>query len=209
MACSLFCHPRLVGAALTCASLGAEHALQDCAPAPLFQLPMVPERQLARLIVSILIDGKPSDVLLDTGGFWSLINPSFAHRIYPSFRKSRNRGPRLASPRASSALQNRLVKVPSIQIGSIQASDVDFFVEPEGSWDIDTVATLGANWLSRMDVEIDPLDNKVRFYPRNNCGGDVGALAAQRLGRTAGHDRTSGQNLITIPIMLDGQEIWP
>ncbi len=196
-----------LGTVKTCFAIGvllaavvsfAEPALADaCTPEPMFQMPMV-QNDLGSPIVSILIDNRPRDVLLDTGGFWSLISPMI-DRAYPS-RKSGIEG-RLG---LQGIVLSKAVRVPSIQIGSMRVPDVDFFEEPEGNWE--TVATLGANWLSRLDVEIDPLDNKVRLYPRNNCGGDVVHWPHSDLADLpVSVDR--GQNLITIPIVLDGQEI--
>jgi tetratricopeptide (TPR) repeat protein/predicted aspartyl protease len=195
VACS-FAIRTLMGAALACVSLGASRA-EDCAHAPLAVLPMVPNDN-GTPIVSILIDNKPSDVLLDTGGFWSLINPSFAHR-YGSFR-SRVEG-RLG---LQGIRLDRVVKVPSIQIGSLKTPDVGFFVEPEGY--IDTVATLGGNWLSRMDVEIDPGAKTVTFFPGSQCGSEVVNWPHSDLAELPVRiDR--GQHLVTIPLELDGQEV--
>jgi len=149
-------------------------------------------------IVSILIDGEPSDVLLDTGGFWSLITPSFAGRynVYRSKIEGRLglQGIRL----------NRAVEVPSIKIGSLRTTGVDFFVEPAGY--IDTVATLGGNWLSSMDVEIDPGAKAVTFFPSSHCGSGVVSWPHSDLAELPVRiDR--GQHLVTIPLELDGQEV--
>jgi hypothetical protein len=92
----------LTGALLSMAALTGSYA-QDCTHAPLVELPMIPNDD-GTPIVSILIDGKPSDVLLDTGGFWSLISPSFARQFgsYRGtgrlYRNCRDAGRELAGP---------------------------------------------------------------------------------------------------------------
>jgi tetratricopeptide (TPR) repeat protein len=195
VACS-FAIRTLIGAALACVSFGASRA-EDCANSPLAVLPMVPNDN-GTPIVSILIDDKPSDVLLDTGGFWSLINPSFAKQ-YGSYR-SRIEG-RLG---LQGIRLDRVVEVPSIQIGSLKTAKVDFFEEPEGY--IRTAATLGANWLSRMDVEIDPVAKKVIFFPTSRCRDEIVNWPHSDLAELPVKiDR--GQNLVTIPLELDGQEV--
>jgi tetratricopeptide (TPR) repeat protein len=186
----------LIGVVLACVALGASHA-EDCTGLPLAELPMVPNDN-GTPIVSIMIDDKPSDVLLDTGGFWSLINPSLAGRYVVHRTKIEGRlglqGIRL----------NRAVEVPSIQIGPLRTLGVDFFIEPAGY--IDTVATLGANWLSRMDVEIDPGAKLVTFFPGSRCGSEVVTWPHSDLAELPVRiDRE--QHLVTIPLELDGQEV--
>ena len=186
----------LTGAALSLAALTGSYA-QDCTHAPLAELPMIPNDD-GTPIVSILIDDKPNDVLLDTGGFWSLIGPSFA-RQFGSYH-SRIEG-RLG---LQGIRLNRAVQVPSIQIGSLKVPDVDFFEEPDGY--IETAATLGANWLARMDVEIDPVVKKVTFFPSNHCRNEIVNWPHSDLAELP-VTVDQGQNLITIPLELDGQEI--
>ena len=66
--------------------------------------------------------------------------------------------------------------------------------------------TLGANWLSRVDVEIDPLGKQVGFYPASRCGADVVRWPHSDFAELPVRiDRT--QNLITIPMILDGREV--
>jgi len=195
VACS-FAIRTLIGAALACVSLGASRA-EDCAHSPLVELPLVPNDN-GTPIVSILIDDKPSDVLLDTGGFWSLINPSFAGP-YGSYR-SRIEG-RLG---LQGIRLNRAVVVPSIQIGALRTPDVDFFEAPEGY--IGAVATLGANWLSRMDVELDPGAKTVRFFPSSHCGSAVVNWPRSDLAELPVRI-DQAQHLLTIPLELDGQEV--
>jgi len=169
----------------------------ECDPQPMIELPIV-QNDLGSPIVSIQIDGQSRDVLLDTGGFWSLISPSISGG-YP-VRNSGIEG-RLG---LQGIKLSRAVRVPSIQIGSLNVPNVDFFEEPAGNWE--TVATLGANWLSRLDVEIDPLTNQVSFFPQDNCAGNVVRWLHSDLAELpVTLDR--GQNLMTIPLVLDGQEI--
>jgi tetratricopeptide (TPR) repeat protein/predicted aspartyl protease len=186
----------LTGAVLSMVALSGSYA-QDCTHSPLAELPMIANDD-GTPIVSILIDGKPNDVLLDTGGFWSLISPSFARQY--GARRSRIEG-RLG---LQGIRLNRAVQVPSIQIGSLKIPNVDFFEEPDGY--IETAATLGANWLGRMDVEINPVDKKVTFFPSNHCRSEIVDWPHSDLAELpVTVDR--GQNLITIPLELDGHEI--
>jgi len=186
----------LIGAALACVALDGSRA-EECAHAPLVELPMVANDN-GTPIVSILIDNKPYNVLIDTGGFWSLINPSFAKQ-YGSHRSGIEGRLGLQGVKL-----NRAVRVPSIQIGSLKIPDVDFFEEPDGY--IDSAATLGANWLSRMDVEIDPAGKTVTFFPSSHCRSEIVSWPHSDLAELpVTIDR--GEHLVTIPLELDGQEV--
>ncbi len=186
----------LIGVSLACVTLGGSRA-GECAHAPLAELPMVRDDD-GTPKVPILIDGQPHDVLLDTGGFWSLIAPSFA-RQYGSYHSGIEGRLGLQGIRL-----DRAVQVPSIQIGTLKTSNVDFFEEPDGY--IETAATLGANWLSRMDVEIDPVARKVTFFPSSHCGDEIVGWPHSDLAvLPVKIDR--GEHLVTIPLELDGQVI--
>jgi tetratricopeptide (TPR) repeat protein len=185
------------GAALSVAVLAAVARAEDCTHDPLVELPMV-QNDLGTPIVSILIDGRPHNVLLDSGGFWSLVDPVFA-KPYGRY-KSRIEG----QLGLDGVKLNRAVHVPSIQLGPVKIPKVDFFEAPAGYLQVE--ATLGANWLSRFDVEIDPVGKKVVFFPQNHCEADILHWPHSDLAELPVMiDRR--QNLVTIPLELDGKEI--
>ncbi|MDB5392652.1 MAG: hypothetical protein JWM91_158 [Rhodospirillales bacterium] len=168
----------------------------ECVPKLLVEMPML-QNDLGSPVVSILIDNRPRDVLLDTGGFWSMLSPSIA-KLYGTRRSG------IAGRLGLEGVKiDRAVKLPSIQIGPVKVPDVDFFEAPEGY--SDNAATLGANWLSRFDVEIDPVDSKVSFFFQNHCGNAVYWLHNDLAELPVRIDRS--ENLITIPLILDGREI--
>jgi len=186
----------VIGAGLTLGMLAGARA-DECTHDPLVELPLVPN-DLGTPIVSIRIDDQPRDVLLDSGGFWSLLDPAVA-------RSYRSRQSRIIGQLGLEGVKlDRAVQVPSIQIGQVKVPNVDFFQAPQGY--LQTVATLGANWLSRMDVEIDPVNKKAVFYPLNHCEADILRWPHSDLAELpVKFDRR--QNLITIPLILDGQEV--
>lgn len=191
--CRLFGGP-LLGMALFASVLA--HAA-DCTHAPLAELPLIPNDE-GTPVVSLRIDGTPRNVLLDTGGFWSLIDPSIA-RDY-SIHRSRVIG--------QLGLQGipltRAVTVPMIEIGGKTFRDADFFLEPRGY--TPTAATLGANWLGSLDVEIDPASGKAVFYPSSHCRDDIGRWPHSELAALP-ITVDPAQRLITIPLELDGKPI--
>jgi tetratricopeptide (TPR) repeat protein len=149
-------------------------------------------------IISVEIDGQPRKMLIDTGGFWSLIDPAIAAG-FPT-RRSEVTG-RLGLDGIELA---RAVTAPSVQLGPIKAEHVDFFAAPPGYVGVD--GTLGANWLKLLDVEIDPVRRTVSFFSQKHCDGqvvhwphrDVAVLPVR-------FDRIG--SLMTIPVTLDGEEM--
>ena len=192
------CAVLLTTALLSVPPCGARIAhAEDCGLRPVADLPMIGD-DLDGPVVSILIDGRPRNVLVDTGAFESLLDPSVAAglRIHNSGIQGRlGLG---AIPLA------KMVLAPSVQIGSRRFDDVDFFRAPAGYLEPD--GTLGTNWLSDMDVEIDPVERKVRFFTTARCGSDVVHWPHRDLAVVDTRFDGVG-HVLTIPIMLDGQEI--
>ena len=183
----------LAGMALAAIALAGARA-GDCTHEPLAQLPMIPNDD-GTPVVTLRLDGVQRSVLLDSGGFWSLIDPSITQGYH------RYRSGIVGQLGLQGIPLNMAVSVPSMEIGSETISDVDFFVEPGGY--IPTAATLGANWLSRWDVEIDPAARQVAFFPPSHCRDEIMNWPHSDLAvLPVTIDRR--QHLISIPLELDG-----
>jgi tetratricopeptide (TPR) repeat protein len=186
----------LAGMALALFALAGVRA-DDCTHTPLARLPLIPNDD-GTPVVSLRLDGMQRNVLLDTGGFWSLIDPAIT-RFYPHHRS------KVVGQLGLQGIPlTRAVTVPSIEIGSEKVSDVDFFEEPSDY--IPTAATLGANWLSRWDVEIDPAAGQASFFPPSHCRDAImswphsdSAVLPVRIDRR--------ERLVTIPLELDGRTL--
>ncbi len=170
---------------------------ESCDHRLLFELPMLVNDQ-GSPVVAIKIDGRPRDVLLDSGGFWSMIQPSVAE----PYRHGRSKIDAWLGLQGIHV--DTVVNVPSVQIGPAIIPHVDFFEEPAGFSDFP--ATLGANWLSRFDVEIDPVKDQASFYTPSRCGDGVVDWPHSDLAQLA-VKIDSGVNLMTVPVVVDGQAI--
>ena len=143
----------------------AAQAAEDCTLKQLVEAPMLPDEDYSP-IISVMIDDQPRKVLLDTGGFWSMISPEAAAGL------TQHSSPVEARLGLQGLPMTKYVKQPSIQIGPARIPDVEFFVGPEGYLQrID--ATLGAEWLSQFDVEVDPVKNTVSLFSHDHCEGQV------------------------------------
>jgi tetratricopeptide (TPR) repeat protein len=186
----------LAGMTLALTALAGAPAA-DCTHAPLVRLPLIPNDD-GTPVVSLRLDGTPRTVLLDTGGFWSLIDPSIT-------RGYRHRRSGIVGQLGLQGIPlTKAVTVPSIEIGSERISDVDFFEEPSDY--IPTAATLGANWLSRWDVEIDPAARQATFFPPSHCRDEImnwphsdSAVIPVTIDRR--------ERLVSIPLELDGRPL--
>ena len=149
-------------------------------------------------IVKILVDDQPRRMLLDTGGFWSVIDPGIAS----AYRHER--APLRVSLGTAGIPLDTIVRVPSVQLGIVKFPKHEFFVLPsEYGSNID--GTLGADWLQGFDLEIDPAKNMARLFMKNSCDGPLIYWPHEDDAEVPIHiDR---QKHITIPVVLNGQEI--
>jgi tetratricopeptide (TPR) repeat protein len=180
---------------ISCVSVDV-HA-ETCTLRRLTLQPMLQDEDFSP-VISIQIDGKPRKLLLDTGGFWSMIAPQAAEGHTP--RKAAF-GSLLGTQGIS---LEKSVKLSSVQIGPALFSNAEFYLAPPDYFDVD--GTLGANWLSNFDVEIDPVGNTASLFSKDHCKGQVVYWAHQdeaaipfRLERYGNH--------IAVPLSLNGQTV--
>src|ERR1700753_3028524 len=102
--------PRMLAGAALAMILLAGSSAAECAHAPLAELPMVPNDD-GTPVVSLKIDGTPRDVLLDTGGFWSLIDPAIARDYF------HHRARIVGQLGLQGIPLTRAIMVPSLEIG--------------------------------------------------------------------------------------------
>jgi len=163
------CHAAGMRIAALCLSLvglsAASHAAEQCKLERLVEAPMLQDDDYSP-IISVMLNDKSTKVLFDTGGIWSMITPEASaglqQRASPVDLRLGLQGLPLT----------KYVKVPSLQIGPAKIPNVEFFVGPEGYLQrMD--ATLGAEWLSQFDVEIDPVKNTASLFSHDHCEGQV------------------------------------
>jgi len=185
----------LTGAFLLAWTFGAAGA-EPCNLSLVTELPLEGS-DIGSPIVKILVDNQPRRMLLDTGGFWSLLDPgltaAYKHTKAPVSGRLGLKG----------IVLDTIVRVPSIQIGIVLFKNNEFYVAPSEYGSVD--GTLGANWLQGFDVEIDPARNMARMFVKNRCEGAVIYWPHDDAAEIPIHiDR---DKRITIPVVLNGQEI--
>ncbi len=176
----------------------AETGNQDCALAKIAELPMLAD-EYGSPIVSTMLDNQPRRMLIDTGGFWSLIDPA----IGPQYN------PKSLGVTGMLGLEGiritKVARIPSLQLGVVKFSYGEFFLSPP-HYNDNFEGTLGANWLKTMDVEIDPVTKKVSLFSQQHCEGNVIYWPHQDEA-VVPLDIDRMQGTISISIKLNGKEI--
>jgi tetratricopeptide (TPR) repeat protein/predicted aspartyl protease len=113
-------------------------------------------------IVPVRVEGQPRRILLDTGGFASILDPSVipAHRGHPT------------STTGVLGLDGvpltKSIRLNSVEIGPAMPKSVEFLVGPPAYAGID--GTLGADVLKNADLELDPVKGTAAFFEPARCG---------------------------------------
>lgn len=145
---------------LCLSSAGLARTDQACNLTRIAELPMEEHGERGP-IVPVRIEGQTRKLLLDTGGFSSILDPSFiqGHRGHAvSMQGVLGLG---SEPLTKS------VRVESIELGPAVLKNVDFFVAPPSYGEID--GTIGANILQGFDVELDPVKGTVSLFMHADC----------------------------------------
>jgi tetratricopeptide (TPR) repeat protein len=113
-------------------------------------------------IVPVRIEGQPRRILLDTGGFASILDPS----VIPAHRGH------AASTTGVLGLSDmpltESIRLNSVEIGPAMTRSVEFLVGPPAYGSID--GTLGADVLKGTDLELDPVEGTAAFFEPARCG---------------------------------------
>jgi tetratricopeptide (TPR) repeat protein/predicted aspartyl protease len=148
------------------------------------------------VLVPVQLGDQPTALALDTGGVWGVLQSDVAAGL------ARHKATFQVQGAAGKAMW-RYVEVPTLQIGALHGKDVQFYVGGNQGIDKSKMAgTLGANVLSRYDLEIDPRLGKVNFFEHNRCGGN---LAYWNTADAASLSFDLDDHLITLPVLLDGK----
>jgi predicted aspartyl protease len=160
----------LAGAALGCALLASGQTLADeaCHLTMVASLDFVPTDEYAVTLPATL-DNMPTRMLVDTGGVATTISDDWAvnQRLR---RKKFERGVYFSDYQGNPL--EWYAYIPSLQIGTLHASDVRALIEP-GWLDKDVVGTLGPDFLLHYEVEVDFAAHKLNLFSQDHCPGQV------------------------------------
>jgi len=154
--------PLLLAAGRLCFG-GAQsvYAETPCNLTPIAELPMENHGERGP-IVPVRIEGQTRRILLDTGGFASILDPSVipGHRGHPTSTTG--------ALGLNGILLTRSIRIDSVEIGPAMPRSVEFLVGPPAYAGID--GTLGAEVLKNADLELDPVKGTATFFAPTHCG---------------------------------------
>jgi predicted aspartyl protease len=160
-------------------------------------------RRGEQAFVTIAVNGKNLNLLLDTGDFVTSLTPEAATRLaLPASSE-----PGLQMTGIGGAYVAPVVEAADVQYLGEHVSNVPFPVLPGSEFrpeeHIDGL--FGANFLSAYEVEMDFPAGKLRFYRHNaGCGSTGPAWVAQATRLTA---TNAGHDLLLIPVSINGVEL--
>ena len=167
-------HPRLRAKAilllllatgcLCSAGAGPARAEQPCDLTRIAELPMENHGERGP-VVPVQIAGQMRRILLDTGGFASILDPSVipghqGHSTATTGVLGLGRVPLTKS-----------VRLDSVELGPASPKNVDFLVGPPAYAGVD--GTLGVDVLKDTDLELDPVKGTASFFAPARCGSGI------------------------------------
>ncbi len=181
---------------------GAALAQEECRLTLAVSLPMSPEH-INRVIVPAMIDGKPLQLMIDTGSGVSGITAEAAARlgIEPHLITGELKG---RFPYGGGRVTH-FVRAERFTLGGMTAPDVQLMLLPGKFAEADGL--MGADFLRQFDVEFDFAASKVNLFRPHPCPGKVvywtsSAPVAVIPFRNEQYDRN-----IRIEYTLDGQRV--
>ncbi len=151
-------------AAFSCLCLlgaGLARAEPACDLARIAELPMEHHGEQGP-IVPVRIEGETRKLLLDTGGFSSILDPS----VIPNQRGHAAQVQGVLG--LGSEKLTKSVRLDRIELGAAALKSVEFFVGPPSYGGVDGM--LGANVLESLDLELDPVRGTASLFAQNDCG---------------------------------------
>ena len=122
------------------------------------------------IFVPVVLNGRSTRFMLDTGAFWSGIHEDLATSLKLKDRTS----PYLILVDASGTKIDRMVTVPGMKIGdAVFDTPIDLFVDhapPERTIEQEG-GVVGLNLLTHMDLEIDYAAKTISLFSQKHCEG--------------------------------------
>jgi predicted aspartyl protease len=187
-----------VGGAVTSA-----HAEAICPPAELFTSVDMKLGDDGRIYVPVKVDQFHKWMMVDTGGFFSVVTTETADQLKLPTRHTRFEIIGVSGDSTSVAAHT------SFSLGNLYANSVDFMVAPDAGGFADDVGEvagiLAPNLLHSYDVEIDFANMKFSLYSQDHCDGKAVPWPANTVSIIPVKLDTS--NHITLPVTLDGRNL--
>jgi predicted aspartyl protease len=119
--------------------------------------------------IPVTIGGKPEQLLVDTGGFLSMLTPGAEDGL----GLKRINTPNSVITGWGGWRTSSYVRVPDITLGTLKLPAADILTMPDGRLPGDLDGTLAPDMLSVFDVDFDFAGGKLSFFSQQHCPGKV------------------------------------
>ena len=182
--------------------LASSAAAQSCGLSRVESYDMVPT-EYGQIGINVLIGDKQELMVVDTGAWFSFLS---ADAVASLKLPTRSMSDQFVSYDVSGHRTSTVATAPSIAIGPLQVSSVDFVVAPPGDkFGANVSGLIGANILKHFDIELDFAGRKVNFFAQDHCPGQV--VYWTQSGSAHIPFKFDGSK-ISLPVQLDGHELW-
>jgi predicted aspartyl protease len=179
---------------------GSASAADNCVLRQLLKLDMttVPD---GRVSVPMTVSGRPLNMLIDTGGLFSMLTPPTVKTLdlRPQFLPSAH------ITQYGGLTVDHYVVAHDVLLGSIKADKFDFLVMPEQRHPLGIDGLIAPDIMRSYDADFDFANAAFRLFSSDHCEGNVVYWTHDPYGAVEFRLNQFGQ--ITVPIMLDGHEI--
>jgi predicted aspartyl protease len=195
---------RLLSALLIAAGAAMDARADDiCPPAQVFTTVDMQIGNDGRIYVPVKINQIHKSMMVDTGGFFSVVTAEVANQLKLPTRHTRFEIIGVAGDTTNVAAHT------TFSLGSLYANSVDFMVMPDAGGYADDVGDvagiLAPNLLHSYDVEIDFASMKFSLLSQDHCDGKAVPWPANTV--SAVPMKLDSSNHIQIPVKLDGQDL--
>lgn len=158
--------------ALSVLATAGAHAEQVCNLKRLAAIPFETD-ETGHIFIPATVAGVKTRLMLDTGGWWSVLRNEVAEAAGLKQKTSYE----VWIVDASGAKQDKYVTVPDLRLGAtgnvVLGKPVDFVVVPGlDEQPIEAFGgTIGLNFFTRMDLEIDNAGKLIALYSQDHCKG--------------------------------------
>jgi len=194
---------RLIGALTALGLLAAgPAAAQGCGLSKVASYDMQ-QLEDGRVVITMKIGDRDLLMQVDTGAWFSFLDQDTVHAMNLPHQE---RSDQFVSIDANGHKTSEVATAPSIDIGPLQVTSVDFIMAPHGTnFGKGVSGLLGANVLKHFDADFDFANKKFNIFLQDHCPGQV--VYWTTTGSAHIPFKFNG-SAITVPVTLDGHELY-
>jgi predicted aspartyl protease len=189
--------------ALGAGAIATANAEEICPPAQRIASVDMQIGNDGRIYVPVRLNQSPKSMMVDTGGFFSVINSDIARELHLPQRHTKFELVGVAGDTTNIATR------ATFDLGTLHADPADFMVAPDAGGFADDVpgvaGILAPNLLHKFDVDIDFANMKFSLYSQDHCYGKAVPWPANTV--SAVPMSLDENDHIAIPVVLDEKKM--